>query len=176
VPDIVCLAKSIGGLGLPMAIVLISEALDKWNPGEDSGTFCGNNLAFVAATAALKKYWSESGFSSHFELTGDVLRGRLELIGSKALDHIRDIRGVGMMFGLEFYDEEIAGEIVADCFLNGLIVAACGSRDEVIKIIPALNISAGELAEGLDVLEMSVQRVVQKQRMKSRSKVQAIYC
>src|SRR5699024_8669135 len=49
-PDIVCLSKSIGGYGLPMAITLFTEELDIWSPGEHNGTFRGNNLAFIAAT------------------------------------------------------------------------------------------------------------------------------
>src|SRR5699024_8229259 len=55
-PDIVCLSKSIGGYGLPMAITLFKRELDIWGPAEHNGTFRGNNLAFVAATEALN-FW-----------------------------------------------------------------------------------------------------------------------
>src|SRR5205085_4227262 len=61
-PDMVVLSKAIGGLGLPMSLLLIDPAIDKWKPAEHTGTFRGNNLAFVAATAALK-YWKNSDFS-----------------------------------------------------------------------------------------------------------------
>src|SRR5690606_12190538 len=61
-PDMVCLSKSIGGLGLPMAVLLIHPELDKWRPGEDNGTFRGNNLAFVAATEVLQRYWRDGEF------------------------------------------------------------------------------------------------------------------
>ncbi len=61
-PDIVCLSKSIGGYGLPMALTLIKPELDVWAPGEHNGTFRGNNLAFIAATEALS-YWETDAFS-----------------------------------------------------------------------------------------------------------------
>ena len=57
-PDVVCLSKSIGGIGLPMALTLIKPEYDQWGPGEHNGTFRGNNLAFVAATEALS-FWKD---------------------------------------------------------------------------------------------------------------------
>ncbi len=60
-PDLICLAKSISGYGLPMSLVLIKPELDVWQPGEHNGTFRGNNLAFVAATHALQ-YWENHSF------------------------------------------------------------------------------------------------------------------
>ncbi len=60
-PDIVCISKSIGGIGLPLAMLLIRPDCDVWNPGEHNGTFRGNNLAMVAATAALG-FWEEPQF------------------------------------------------------------------------------------------------------------------
>ncbi len=62
-PDIVCLAKSIGGLGLPMALVLIKPHHDAWAPGEHNGTFRGNNLAFACASAALG-LWEDAAFTA----------------------------------------------------------------------------------------------------------------
>src|ERR1700674_2536013 len=60
-PDIVCLAKSIGGIGLPLAILLIKPEYDQWAPGEHNGTFRGNNLAFVAGASALQ-LWRDTEF------------------------------------------------------------------------------------------------------------------
>ncbi|NMU25312.1 aminotransferase class III-fold pyridoxal phosphate-dependent enzyme, partial [Vibrio parahaemolyticus] len=53
-PDIVTLSKSIGGYGLPMAVVLLKPELDQWKPGEHNGTFRGNNHAFITAAKALE--------------------------------------------------------------------------------------------------------------------------
>src|SRR5690625_1347487 len=65
-PDIVCLSKSIGGYGLPMALTLFKPELDIWGPGEHNGTFRGNNLAFIAATEALS-YWENDQFSNEID-------------------------------------------------------------------------------------------------------------
>ena len=58
-PDLVCLSKSLSGYGLPLSLVLMKPELDQWDPGEHNGTFRGHNLAFVAATAALKEFWKD---------------------------------------------------------------------------------------------------------------------
>jgi len=58
-PDIICVSKSISGLGLPMAINLVRRSLDTWNPGEFSGTFRGNNLAFATSAVMMSHYWSD---------------------------------------------------------------------------------------------------------------------
>jgi diaminobutyrate-2-oxoglutarate transaminase len=62
VPDIVCLSKSLSGIGLPMALLLLRPDRDVWNPGEHNGTFRGNNLAFVAAAEALE-LWTDPSFT-----------------------------------------------------------------------------------------------------------------
>lgn len=66
VPDIVCLSKSISGIGLPMAITLIKPEYDIWSPGEHNGTFRGNNLAFIAASEALE-YWDDQNFLNNLK-------------------------------------------------------------------------------------------------------------
>ncbi len=72
-PDIVCLSKSIGGIGLPMAITLIKSEYDQWGPGEHNGTFRGNNMAFIAATEALKN-WETDDFSNDVQEKGIFLK------------------------------------------------------------------------------------------------------
>src|SRR5207245_1682020 len=59
IPDVVTLSKSIGGYGLPMAITLFRPELDIWRPGQHNGTFRGNQLAFLAATAVIEEFWSD---------------------------------------------------------------------------------------------------------------------
>jgi diaminobutyrate-2-oxoglutarate transaminase len=73
VPDVVVLSKSISGYGLPMSLVLIRSELDVWQPGGHTGTFRGNNLAFVGATAALNTYWADDTFSREVKRKGELL-------------------------------------------------------------------------------------------------------
>src|SRR3546814_8533671 len=61
-PDIITLSKSLSGFGLPMSLVLMKPELDIWKPGAHSGTFRGNNLAFVTAAQALDSYWCDDAF------------------------------------------------------------------------------------------------------------------
>ena len=77
-PDMVCLSKSIGG-GLPLSLVLIRPDCDVWQPGQHTGTFRGNNLAFVAANAVLS-HWENPGFEDEIEQRKQLVRARLELI------------------------------------------------------------------------------------------------
>ncbi len=73
VPDIVCLSKSIGGYGLPMSLVLMRRELDCWQPGQHTGTFRGNQLAYVAATAALE-LWSYRGLKTQSSIARKLLK------------------------------------------------------------------------------------------------------
>ncbi len=70
-PDIVTLSKSIGGYGLPMAVVLLKPELDQWKPGEHNGTFRGNNHAFITAAKALEIYWANDDFETHIKQCSD---------------------------------------------------------------------------------------------------------
>src|SRR5699024_1482709 len=76
-PDIVCLSKSIGGYGLPMALTLFKPELDIWGPGEHNGTFRGNNLAFIAATEALS-YWENDQFTKEIDQKAELINSFTE--------------------------------------------------------------------------------------------------
>src|SRR3546814_835597 len=69
-PDIVTLAKSLSGMGLPFAVVLLKPEHDVWAPGEHNGTFRGNNHAFVTARVALEKFWRDDRFSKTVRAIG----------------------------------------------------------------------------------------------------------
>ncbi|MGF1715236.1 aminotransferase class III-fold pyridoxal phosphate-dependent enzyme [Photobacterium chitinilyticum] len=82
-PDIITLSKSLGGYGLPFAVVLMKPELYLWKPGEHNGTFRGNNLAFVTAKAAIEHYWSNNTFSKEIKRKGQYTSNRLRDIVSK---------------------------------------------------------------------------------------------
>ncbi len=77
-PDIVTLSKSIGGYGLPMAVVLLKPELDQWAPGEHNGTFRGNNHAFVTAAEAIETYWRDDQFQTHVQARAEQLNKVLQ--------------------------------------------------------------------------------------------------
>lgn len=165
-PDIVLLSKSISGYGLPMALVLIKPELDKhWVPGQHNGTFRGHNLAFVAATAAVEHFWTNG------ELAGDV-RHKSEMIAGCFNDIAKDypekafeVRGMGMVYGLESTnDDDLAGRIRAACFERNLVVETCGSRDQVLKLLPPLTIEEEQLAEGLNIIREATESVIAEEQ------------
>lgn len=160
-PDIITLSKSFGGYGLPISIVLFRRELDIWKPGQHTGTFRGNNLAFVSAAVALD-YWKDDRFSKEIFRKGKILSERLNAISAKYPQLNAEVRGRGFVYGLVVSPAEIAREITAACFDNKLVMELCGSRNNVIKFLAPLIIRDEVLAEGLDILDASIGQVLKK--------------
>ncbi len=158
-PDIVCLSKSIGGIGLPLAMVLIKPELDRWEPGEHNGTFRGNNLAFVAATAALD-YWKTDRFETDIGRKAATVTDRLTAIATVAGANAARVKGLGLLQGIAWDRPGVPGRIAEAAFRDGLVIETCGARDEVLKVCPPLTIDDDGLNEGLDILERSVETVL----------------
>ncbi|WP_336968824.1 diaminobutyrate--2-oxoglutarate transaminase [Sphingobium aromaticiconvertens] len=152
-PDIVTLAKSLSGMGLPFALTLFRAELDQWSPGEHNGTFRGNNHAFVTATAALRHFWSNDSFAADVRRRGALLESRLDRVARK---HGLTTRGRGMMRGIDVGSGEIASVITAACFARGLIIETSGPHDEIVKVLAPLIIDDAVLSGGLDILETCV--------------------
>ncbi len=158
-PDIVCLSKSLGGIGLPLAMVLIKPENDRWEPGEHNGTFRGNNLAFVAATAALD-YWRTDRLAREVGRKALRVAERLARMATTAGANDARVKGLGMLQGIAWVDPATAGRVAETAFRHGLVVETCGARDEVLKVCPPLTIDDGGLEEGLDLLEHAVDEVL----------------
>jgi len=158
VPDIVTLAKSLSGFGLPLACALIRPEHDIWKPAEHNGTFRGNTHAFVSARVALEKFWADGSFAASVSRKGDRLRARLSRIAE--LVPGADLRGRGMMRGINVSTGEIAERICAAAFERGLIIETSGADDEVVKILAPLTTPEEVMDQGLDILENAVRDVV----------------
>jgi diaminobutyrate-2-oxoglutarate transaminase len=158
-PDIVCLAKSLSGYGLPMSLVLIRPDLDRWDAGEHNGTFRGNNLAFEAATTALE-YWRDDSLSRAVESRSSRMAGGLAAIRAAAPLHIGAVRGVGLLQGLAFNDPGVASSVSRAAFAQGLIVELCGPSEDVVKLMPPLTIEDEVLDRGMSRLSTAVFRVL----------------
>ncbi|RBO94073.1 diaminobutyrate--2-oxoglutarate transaminase [Nocardia puris] len=156
-PDIVTLSKSIGGYGLPLALVLFKAELDQWSPGEHNGTFRGNNPAFVTAQTALEHYWSDDTLQNSTRSKGrHVAQTLAEVAG-----HFPGLstRGRGLVHGLAFEDPSQAGKVCQVAFERGLLVETSGSSDEVVKLLPPLTITDDELDHGLQILTGAIDTV-----------------
>lgn len=163
-PDIVVLSKSLSGYGLPLSMLLIKEELDLWRPGEHTGTFRGNNLALVSATAAINLYWRSRTFSQGVQRTGEHMRQRLEVIAS---DHgnVFSVRGRGMALGFDCQMAETAEATARKAFEKGLIVERCGPIDQVVKFLPALTIDLETLNRGLSLFEEALAEAVEESKV-----------
>ncbi len=159
-PDIVCLAKGVGGLGTPMAFNLVKPEHDEhWSPGEHTGTFRGQNLSFVAGKVAAE-FFRDDDLMDQVKTKAAFMNSKLEpLLGS---DPTVALRAKGMIMGLDVGDGERAAAIVQECFKDGLIVASCGMGGRVIKLIPPLTIPQDDLEAGLDILVDATRRVVEE--------------
>ncbi|MCC2248482.1 diaminobutyrate--2-oxoglutarate transaminase [Virgibacillus sp. AGTR] len=158
-PDIICLSKSIGGIGLPMAITLIKPEFDQWGPGEHNGTFRGNNLAFIAATEALTN-WETDAFSNSIQQKANLIRERIESIINKFSTLQGEARGRGFMQGIVIQEADLANKICAEAFNRGLIVETSGPNDEVVKFLPPLIIEEEGINNGFDILEEAIKQVL----------------
>ncbi|WBL77856.1 diaminobutyrate--2-oxoglutarate transaminase [Bradyrhizobium xenonodulans] len=154
-PDVIVLSKSLSGYGLPLSMLLIREELDVWEPGEHTGTFRGNNLALVSATAAINAYWRCPSFSEEVRRMGALLLDRLEAIASEHGNGF-SVRGRGMAVGFDCRKTELAAATARRAFERGLIVERCGPDDQVVKFFPALTIDLETLNQGLEIFEKSL--------------------
>lgn len=170
-PDLVVLSKSISGYGLPMSLLLMKPHLDIWNPGEHNGTFRGNQLAFIAAKAALE-YREQVSLEEQVYAKETKLRQVWNEEILKQHPNI-DIRGIGLIWGLDFskFEPDIAAEVQKACYERGLIVERVGRHDSVVKIMPPLNISNHNLRKGIDILKESITSVLTLQEVKVVQKI-----
>jgi diaminobutyrate-2-oxoglutarate transaminase len=154
VPDIVILSKSISGYGFPMSLLLIKPELDIWEPGEHNGTFRGNQLAFIGATAALE-YRETSNLEQDVKIKELFLENFLYQKIASISDKIL-IRGIGMIWGIDlanFGGSSLAKDITTRCFEKGLILERSGRNDTVIKLLPPLTIDMPILKAGCSIIE-----------------------
>ena len=168
-PDIITLSKSLSGFGLPMSLVLMKPELDVWKPGQHSGTFRGNNLAFVTAAQALDSYWTDDQFQNETRRKESIVRDWLENIVHSFPEAGFSVRGRGLIQGLVSDNKpELANKIAQQAFTHGLVIETSGALDEVLKILPALTIEDEQLTRGLELIERSVAEVLKQEGKKTK--------
>lgn len=164
VPDMVCLSKSIGGIGLPFALVLLKPEIDCLNPGEHNGTFRGNQLGFVASKASLEYMNAEhvpDQAKERGEIIGNFLHQDVDAL-SVRYHYPIDIRGIGCIWGVDMGTGKMSKKVQNECFKNGLILERAGRDDSVVKIMPSLVIPKDQLQQGLEILKNAVETVLRE--------------
>jgi predicted acetylornithine/succinylornithine family transaminase len=144
-PDLLTQAKPLAG-GLPMGATLLSERVAAAiRPGDHATTFGGGPLVAAAALHVFGRI-AEPAFLADVRQRGRHLGSRLA--GLLDLEAVKDVRGVGMMWGIEL--DVPAAPVVAAALDRGLLVTAAGER--VIRLLPPLVIAAADIDEGIDIL------------------------
>jgi putrescine aminotransferase len=159
-PDIICLAKALGGgvmaLGAFAGTAAIWTGLEE-NPLLHSSTLGGNPLACAAGLAALREI-QEQDLPSRAVRLGDRALSRLEEMRDAHPDVIADVRGRGLLIGVEFTDPDIAALVIAGLAQRRVIAAYTLNNPEVIRIEPALTIAEEDLDRGIDALAEAVEQ------------------
>ncbi len=169
-PDVILASKAIGG-SQPMAVVIYDRKLDKWAAGAHTGTFRGNQLAMAAGTVVLNRV-SNPAFLVEVTRKGDRLKAELEKLKDE-VSIIGDVRGTGLMLGVEFIDPngkvdimghpEPSGEIAARiqhlCFKDHLVMEKGGRNGSVMRCLCALTVSDEEIDTMLSIFGKAVRKV-----------------
>src|SRR3989440_1482801 len=163
VPDIMTLAKSIAS-GLPLsAVVATSKLMDQWEPAAHGSTFGGNPVSCAAAIATLDVFTREHVLANATE-KGAQLVSRLRELQRRTPAH-GEGRGPGVMIGIALVtqegtpDKDLQKKIRKVCLDSGMVVLSCGPHDNVLRLVPPLNISQAELDEGWETLNGAFQEV-----------------
>jgi diaminobutyrate-2-oxoglutarate transaminase len=156
IPDVVVLSKALGG-GLPLAVMLYQDWLDQWQPGAHAGTFRGNQMAMAAGSAVIN-YIKENDLASHAKHMGQLLTEHFQTL-QRIYPQIGDIRGRGLMIGIELVDPSgepdtlghfppsgaFASLVQRECLKRGLILELGGRFGSVARFLPPLIITAEQV-------------------------------
>ncbi|SCW52944.1 diaminobutyrate-2-oxoglutarate transaminase [Eubacterium ruminantium] len=170
-PDMVVLSKSISGYGLPMSLLLLKPELDIWEPGEHNGTFRGNQMAFVAAKAALI-YREESKLEESVKEKEKFIKNYIEQ-NILPLDPNLYARGIGLIWGIDcskLGGGDFAKEVCQECFSKNMIIERAGRGDSVVKLMPALTIKFDELKEGCKIVRESIEKCLIRRKREGDEK------
>ncbi|MBI3602472.1 MAG: aspartate aminotransferase family protein [Candidatus Omnitrophica bacterium] len=153
-PDVMCLAKALGG-GLPIGAMIVKKELaDVFKPGMHGSTFAGSPLVCKAALGVIKAIYAEK-ILANVKKMGPYLVGKLEDLKAK-YPIIKEVRGLGLMIGVEL---TINGEdIFKECFNRGLIINC--TQDNVLRIMPALNVTRRQINKAIYILDEAMAAVV----------------
>ncbi len=156
-PDVVPIAKAVGGIGIPLAGCIVKKSLDSWEPGAHLGTFRGNVLACVAGYEAIN-FTLQKGLIERSAREGAHMLKRLGDLQQETKT-IGEVRGKGLMVAAEFVEDrdtkkpavELVKKIQLRCLERGVLVWKAGHWPNVIRFLPPLIITREYIDKGLDV-------------------------
>jgi len=157
-PDVVLFAKGVAS-GLPLGGLIAGRALmERWPHGAHGSTFGGNPVACAAALATLDVLER----SKCYERASSLGALALTLLGGAAAANraaVRDVRGLGLMIGVELRDGAAAAAVQQECLAKGVLVLTCGPDDRVLRLIPPLTITDAEFEYGLTIITAALAHI-----------------
>jgi diaminobutyrate-2-oxoglutarate transaminase len=131
---------------------LLRPELDVWEPGEHNGTFRGNNLGFIGATAAIENFWRDGNFAAAIQRKAKQVSIVLDRIVAAIGPDSSQRRGRGLYQGIAFGETGLAEQIAGALFKEGMVIETCGPASEVLKLIPPLTIKDADLDTALEMI------------------------
>eukprot|EP01104_Vermistella_antarctica_P020392 TRINITY_DN8704_c0_g1_i1.p1 TRINITY_DN8704_c0_g1~~TRINITY_DN8704_c0_g1_i1.p1 ORF type:complete len:551 (-),score=116.71 TRINITY_DN8704_c0_g1_i1:9-1535(-) len=164
-PDIIIMAKGLAS-GFPLSAIASTKTLmDKQAPGSMGGTYAGNAVSCAAAIATLEVFEQEKLCQRSTQM-GTLLQGKLNDLKERRGEelHIKEIRGLGLMVGMEFdrfKAKGIAGKLVHEAYDRNLLLLAAGAH-ETMRFVPALVVNEEQVQRTVDIVEESLTAIVGK--------------
>jgi 4-aminobutyrate aminotransferase len=156
-PDIVALAKGIAS-GLPLGACLArADVMAKWSPGAHGSTFGGNPVSCAAALATLQVI-KEEKLLANAAKQGSYLLAELKKL-QKKYPAIKDVRGLGLMIGVDFGANEPVKSIMNQCLKNGVLMIPTGADGTVMRFIPPLNVTRAQIDQALRAFAAALDNV-----------------
>lgn len=173
-PDIICLAKALGGGVMPIGAFVSTKKIWKVlepNPTIHNSTFGGNPLACSAASACIETLIEEH-LPARSAVMGNYFMRKLNELAEEYPEYIYDVRGRGLLIGLEFLNEDIRVKVQTELFHRGVLVAATLNAASTMRIEPPLIITESQINLMIDTLEgiLSDFREEEAQRAKKSRK------
>ena len=154
-PDILLVAKGIAS-GMPLgAMVARAEIMESWGIGAHGSTYGGNPVACAAALATIELL--EGGLVANAAERGEQAMAGLRAIQARLPESVLDVRGLGLMIGIEFVDPKFAEDVQWACFQRGLLVLECGKQ--TVRMCPPLVACASDIETGVRIFGEAVAAV-----------------
>jgi 4-aminobutyrate aminotransferase len=154
-PDILLVAKGIAS-GMPLgAMVARAEIMEHWGVGAHGSTYGGNPVACAAALATIELL--EGGLTENAAARGEQLMAGLRPLVERFPKSVLEVRGKGLMVGIEFADPKLAEEVQWAAFTHGLLVLECGKQ--TVRMCPPLVASASDIETGIRIFSEAVEAV-----------------
>jgi 4-aminobutyrate aminotransferase len=158
-PDILLTAKGIGS-GMPVGAMIAKESVMTWGPGAHGSTYGGNPVALAALLETIKLL--EGGLMANAAVRGHEIMDGLKPLVGRYPDLVRDVRGKGLMIGIQFDSGETADAVQMQAFDRGLLVLEAG--DDCVRMSPPLVVSASEAATAVRIFTEAVVAVATHRR------------